>query len=111
MTHRHSQVHKIVLAALHYNENAENGQAVTHSGEPCWKVKCPKVRKAEASISSIKQAPTYGYVDHLYSLLEEYVNGGTLHALPVLPPHVTSTPYATDKASLVQSHLLRFWKQ
>ncbi|KAH6921057.1 hypothetical protein HPB50_027950 [Hyalomma asiaticum] len=48
------------LAALHYNENADKGQAVTLSGELRWRVKHPKARKGEASVSSIKQAPTYG---------------------------------------------------
>ncbi|KAH7986783.1 hypothetical protein HPB49_025756 [Dermacentor silvarum] len=47
------------LAALHYNENADKGQAVTLSGELRWKVKHPKARNGEASVSSIKQEPTY----------------------------------------------------
>lgn len=51
---------RTALAALHYNENADKGQAVTRSGELRWKVKHPKARKGEASVSSIKQAPTYG---------------------------------------------------
>lgn len=51
---------RTALAALHYNENADKGQAVTRSGELRWKVKHPKARKGEASVSSIKQEPTYG---------------------------------------------------
>ncbi|KAH6946234.1 hypothetical protein HPB50_012330 [Hyalomma asiaticum] len=99
------------LAALHFNENADKGQAMTLSGELRWRVKHQKARNGEASVSSIKQAPTYGYVDRLFGVLEEYANGATPCALPAEPPHVTSTFEPVEKTSLVQSHLSRFRKQ
>ncbi|KAH7954409.1 hypothetical protein HPB49_018262 [Dermacentor silvarum] len=102
---------RTVLAALHYNENADKGQAMTQSGELRWKVKHPKARNGEASVSSLKQEPTYGYVNRLFCTLEEYVNGGTLYVLPAKPPHVASSSGPVDKTSLVQSHLSRFGKQ
>ncbi|XP_049516299.1 uncharacterized protein LOC125942187 [Dermacentor silvarum] len=107
----HGMFARTALAALHYNENADKGQAVTLSGELRWKVKHPKARNGEASVSSIKQEPTYGYVSRLFCTLEEYVNGGTPYVLPAKPPHVASSSGPVDKTSLVQSHLSRFGKQ
>ncbi|XP_070390072.1 uncharacterized protein [Dermacentor albipictus] len=106
----HGMFARTALAALHYNENADKGQAVTLSGELRWKVKHPKARNGEASVSSVKQAPTYGYVNRLFCTLEEYINGGTPYVLPAKPPHVTSSSGPVDKTSLVQSRLSRFGK-
>ncbi|XP_077564047.1 uncharacterized protein LOC144179529 isoform X2 [Haemaphysalis longicornis] len=107
----HGMFARTALAALHYNENADNGQAVTRSGEPRFRVKNPKARKGEATASSIKEPPTYDYVARLFSLLEEYVSGGTPNALPVKPPHLTTALVSIDKAALVKSHLSRFGKK
>ncbi|KAH7954180.1 hypothetical protein HPB49_016122 [Dermacentor silvarum] len=102
---------RTALAALHYNENADKGQAVTLSGELRWKVKQPKARNREASVSSVKQETTYGYVNRLFCTLEKYANGGTPYDLPAKPPHVASSLGPVDKTSLVQSHFYRFRKQ
>ncbi|KAH7943462.1 hypothetical protein HPB52_008745 [Rhipicephalus sanguineus] len=99
---------RTVLAALHDNENADKGQAVTTSGELRWKVKYPKARKGEATASFVKQEPTYGYVDRLFDILNEYIDGAIPFALPAKPPHVTSALGPIDKTELVQSHLSRF---
>ncbi|KAH9384881.1 hypothetical protein HPB48_026911 [Haemaphysalis longicornis] len=38
------------LAALHYNENASRGQAVTQAGDEQFKVKMPKEREGHLSV-------------------------------------------------------------
>ncbi|XP_051515836.1 uncharacterized protein LOC127418939 isoform X4 [Myxocyprinus asiaticus] len=64
---------KLFLAALHYNEHADQRQACNQSGEPSVGVRWPKHKKGEYSLFSRKTAPTYNYVDTLLRLLLEEV--------------------------------------
>ncbi|KAH7967884.1 hypothetical protein HPB52_003735 [Rhipicephalus sanguineus] len=49
-----------------------------------------------------------GYVDRLFDILNEYIDGAIPFALPAKPPHVTSALGPIDKTELVQSHLSWF---
>ncbi|KAL3189117.1 hypothetical protein MRX96_003252 [Rhipicephalus microplus] len=42
---------RCAISALHYNENADNLQALTWSGELRWQVKHPKAKNGEATVS------------------------------------------------------------
>ncbi|KAH6920867.1 hypothetical protein HPB50_028142 [Hyalomma asiaticum] len=86
-----------VIAALHFNENADKGQASTKSGELRWRIKHPKARKGEAS-----------YVDRLLLTVEGFLSGSTPDSLSVEPPPVSSSLGDVDKTALIQSHLSRF---
>ncbi|KAL1472768.1 hypothetical protein MTO96_022784 [Rhipicephalus appendiculatus] len=48
------------LAILHFNENANKGEAITTEGLSQWKVKHPKARKGTAVACPVKAKPTYG---------------------------------------------------
>ncbi|XDV25779.1 hypothetical protein PO909_029637 [Leuciscus waleckii] len=50
---------RLLLAALHYNENADRKPACNESGDVSVRVRWPKFKKGEYSIFSMKTAPTY----------------------------------------------------
>ncbi|XP_048011496.1 uncharacterized protein LOC125245092 isoform X1 [Megalobrama amblycephala] len=58
-------LNRLLLAAFHYNENANR--------EPSVRVKWPKYKKGEHSIHYVKTAPTYNYVETMLRLLFEEV--------------------------------------
>ena len=51
---------RLLLAALHYNENSDRLQAVTKEGKPCYSIRFPKHKKGEYSVRKEKTAATYG---------------------------------------------------
>ncbi|KAL1473889.1 hypothetical protein MTO96_038395 [Rhipicephalus appendiculatus] len=99
-----------VLSALHYNENADNAQATTQSGELRWRVKHPKARHGEATVSSIKVDPSYKYVRRLLEAVQqdlcEHASGEYRLASP--PPPLTTFFGIVNKEGLVATHLSRF---
>lgn len=50
---------RLYLAALHYNENADRGQATTSSGDPRFKLSFPKSRKGECRARPVKTEATF----------------------------------------------------
>ncbi|XP_070177851.1 uncharacterized protein [Littorina saxatilis] len=65
----------LFLAALHYNENGDRGDAVDEEGNLKLIVTFPKAKKGEYSVRKSKGPPTYGYVsrllEHLFENLTE----------------------------------------
>ncbi len=51
---------RLLVAALHYNENSEREQARGSDGKPAFLVKYPKYKKGEYIIRAKKTTPTYG---------------------------------------------------
>ena len=53
-------IDRLLLAALHYNENSDRLQAVTKDGRPCYTIRFPKFKKGEYSVRKEKTSATYG---------------------------------------------------
>ncbi|XP_075538751.1 uncharacterized protein LOC142573108 [Dermacentor variabilis] len=53
------------LAVLHFNENAARHQALTRDGEQRWKIKSSKARRGHFTVTTVKEDPSYGYIDDL----------------------------------------------
>ena len=51
---------RIQLAALHFNENANQEQAVSPAGEPRYDLVFPKFKKGGYIVKKITKDPTYG---------------------------------------------------
>ena len=45
---------------MHYNENANRGQAKTKKGEKRFLLRFPKYKKGEATVVKLLKEPTYG---------------------------------------------------
>ena len=52
-------VSRLLLAALHYNENADRGYVVKADGTPATKVRWPKYKKGEFSVLRKKAPPKF----------------------------------------------------
>ncbi|KAI4816011.1 hypothetical protein KUCAC02_006130, partial [Chaenocephalus aceratus] len=51
---------RILIAALHFNENANRVQGVTKAGEAMYSIKYPKGRKGAEVLRRVLESPTYG---------------------------------------------------
>ena len=51
---------RLMLAALHFNENVNKEQAVTADGTPKWKVSYPKYKKGKEVVTKVTTKVTYG---------------------------------------------------
>ncbi|KAL1420535.1 hypothetical protein MTO96_000511 [Rhipicephalus appendiculatus] len=104
------QLARCLLSALHYNENSGRMQATTRGGDLRWQIKHSKARRGEPVACPIKELPTYAYVNHLLSAVEELLvcgsKGGT-DATPQ-PPHLSTTFGPVDKVVIVEGHRSRF---
>ena len=106
-----------LLAAMHYNENAQREQAVTKDGKARHSVHFPKYKKGGYIVRKLVNKTTYGYVD---SLMEQVVCECFSTRVTRKPPNTircTSTPNFVasaytrpEKAAAVQEHLSRFSK-
>lgn len=52
--------YRLLLAALHFNENSNRAQATLASGEGRYKISNPKYKKGEHTVKKIGVPPTYG---------------------------------------------------
>ena len=50
---------RLYLAALHYNENSDRGQATTSSGDLMFRLTFPKARKGECRAKPVKTEATF----------------------------------------------------
>lgn len=64
---------RIVLAALHFNENVRRGTATKRNGEPCKKISYSKHKLSEEIVRDIGIPPSYGKNDVNFPLF--YVEG------------------------------------
>ncbi|XP_043996833.1 uncharacterized protein LOC122844979 isoform X3 [Gambusia affinis] len=60
---------RMILAALHFNENMAKEQARKQDRAQRWKVSYPKFKKGGAVVRPVKESDTYDYVRHLMELV------------------------------------------
>ena len=60
---------RIILAAMHYNENAQRKQAVNKSGEPVYSLHFPRFKKGGFTVRPVRSTATYGYIIKLMDVL------------------------------------------
>ena len=53
-------IHRLLLAAFHYNENSDRSQASDCSGELQYKVSFPKDKQSGYTVKEIRVTTTYG---------------------------------------------------
>lgn len=108
---------RILIAALHFNENSQRPQAVTKENQLQWSVSYPKARKGQAVVKPVSVPATFTYVDKLltatvelrdempsYSAAKQHT--GILAANN--PANVASLLNKISKENAVQMHKSRF---
>ena len=77
---------RLMLAALHFNENVNKEQAVTADGTPRWKVSYPKYKKGKEVVTKVTTKVTYGkFIFHLafrQNSLTEHGSNATWNSSP-----------------------------
>ncbi|XP_039644212.1 uncharacterized protein LOC120551100 [Perca fluviatilis] len=104
---------RLYLAALHYNENADGGQATTSSGDPRFKLSFPKSRKGECRARPVKTEATFRFVDDLIDMIMEkvFVDPSSYRdeILKInIPPDPSSQYEHPDKEEVIASYVSRF---
>jgi len=56
---------RLLLAGLHYNENADRNQRVNNAGELVYRVRFPKFKKGGYTVSPVKEDATFGIFMYL----------------------------------------------
>ncbi|KAL3854388.1 hypothetical protein ACJMK2_013659 [Sinanodonta woodiana] len=114
-----SMLARLHLAALHYNENSNNAQAVTKTGHERWRVVYPKSKKGmEAVVKPCKVDPTFGYIILLkQSLMDFRQDLPTFTEACIVkkeasqyPPPLTASYKQFSKDELLMKHKSRFMK-
>ena len=68
-------IHRLSIAAIHYNENCGRQQLVTENGELCYNISYPKAKKGtEAMVKPRNGPPTYGKFFHFLHISQKKNN-------------------------------------
>lgn len=106
---------RLLLAALHFNENCNRQQALTQDGKPQWRISFPKARKGSAVAAEVKVPVTFAYIDDLLSavvnLRKQFPSYSKAkikvqHTQTVKPPPVAATAVRMLKQDVVSAHAL-----
>ena len=100
----YSYIHRLQLAALHYNENSKRGQAKTKTGNKRYAVHFPKYKKGGYIVRKLLAECTYGeslvnrsktivieivlfsdYVSELFTEVLKWVEGKNIPSDPKIP--------------------------
>lgn len=110
---------RVLLAALHFNENSNRAQAVNKQGDACWNVSFPKSRHGEPVVKDVKIPLTYNYINELLdevfqlrSTNQSYSKARNLHqeSSKLIPLPIASSHEKMDKKQLIIDHKKRFNK-
>ncbi|KAF3861257.1 hypothetical protein F7725_000035 [Dissostichus mawsoni] len=90
----------ILIAALHYNENANRVQDVTKTGEARFSINYPKGRKGAAVLRRVLESPTYEYAQELLEeIVKECTDKENKEASPLLFSSSSSFPSPSSPSS------------
>ncbi len=101
---------RLLLAAMHYNENSGRSQQQSKKGELQYAIAFPKYKRGGYIFRKILSNCTYNYVEALFeelieNLQQQHVNDCVEESNP--PPLCTSYTHPT-KAKAVKEHTTRF---
>ncbi|XP_056010401.1 uncharacterized protein LOC125682093 isoform X2 [Ostrea edulis] len=112
---------RLIVAALHFNENTSRVQAATKEGNMQFKISFPKFKHGEYSVRKRTVDSTYGYVTSLmtetFTSMEASVDATSPHQPPVSclpeiqPPPLCSNFVHPEKSEAVQHFRSRFMRK
>ncbi|XP_063730598.1 uncharacterized protein LOC134858557 [Eleginops maclovinus] len=104
-----------ILAALHFNENANREQRSRHDGEMMFNLRYPKYKKGGYIVRKVLQEPSFGYAEELMRMVEAMCRGEDYNGddfdipdpSPVTEP-LNASFEKPDKRAAVNAHMTRF---
>ncbi|XP_033725046.1 uncharacterized protein LOC117315024 [Pecten maximus] len=108
----YGMVCRLLLAALHFNENRGRDSAVTKDGTTLINIVSPNHKKGDYTVREVKTEPTYSYVHELLQSTLERVKTTTMKnsqdSLLDPPPAFCSTFCRPSKQEAIASLQSRF---
>ncbi|KAK3107635.1 hypothetical protein FSP39_018839 [Pinctada imbricata] len=109
---------RLLVAALHSNENAQRSQALKRDGTPRYRLSYPKAKKGEHCLKVVKEGCTYDYVmdlmEEAYDLRQGFQSYSLARkGLPMSnspPPPLTSQVNRVSLEEALARHKVRFNK-
>ncbi|XP_066263550.1 uncharacterized protein [Branchiostoma lanceolatum] len=114
-SHRGMQ-YRVILAAMHFNENANRAQRRRRDGEDMYSLHYPKAKQGGYIVRKVLEKPTFVYARELLDCVEAICSGdnyegdmleGLLVAAPV-PPPLNATFQKPQKEAAVREKVNRF---
>lgn len=105
---------RVLLAAIHQNENTERRQAITKGGDLRWKVAYPKAKKGDHTLKAVLDTCSYEYVDRLmeeiFGLRRRYPSYKVAQETfrQECPPPMAAFGNRVDKGEAVRRYRTRF---
>jgi hypothetical protein len=103
---------RLLLAALHYNENSNRAIATSHDGRLRYCIKFPKFKKGGHTVRGVPEECTFNYVTHLMNKVEERCISNTIDDDDdidvVKPPPMCAAFMHPAKNVAVNAHRSRF---
>ncbi len=106
----HGMHGRLLLAALHYNENRHRSQATTRDGTLRYAIKFPKFKKGGYCVRKVKCESTYVYVQWLMNAVADVCcDSSTVHDnISVALPPLSAACNRPNKQSAVAAHQSRY---
>ena len=102
---------RLLLAAMHYNENAGRRQCQNKKGKPEFTIAFPKYKKGGYIVRKVRTMCTYNYVDELFNaLVSRLISPEDIHEQQDMksPPPLCSNFDIPNKEVAVEEHTSRF---
>ncbi|XP_062600016.1 uncharacterized protein LOC134261608 isoform X2 [Saccostrea cucullata] len=109
----HGMQSRLLIAAMHFNENGQNLQATTKDGKPRYSITFPKQKKGDYTVKKIKTNNTYGYVESLMVEATSRVRDTPMprcepDEMPDDPPPLCADFLHPEKDEAIDHHVTRF---
>lgn len=109
----HGMQSRLLIAAMHFNENGQNLQVTTKDGKPRYSIIFPKQKKGDYTVKKIKTNNTYGYVESLKVEATSRVRDTPMprcepDEMPDDPPPLCANFVHPEKDEAIDIHVTRF---
>ncbi|XP_063052185.1 uncharacterized protein LOC134446823 [Engraulis encrasicolus] len=106
---------RVILAALHFNENANREQRSRKDGEKMFSLRFPKYKKGGYIVRKVLTEPSFGYAEELMQMVEAMCRGEDYSGddLDIPDPSPVPEPLSAsfekpEKRAAVKAHATRF---
>ncbi|XP_021351593.1 THAP domain-containing protein 1-like [Mizuhopecten yessoensis] len=111
VTDRHVQIKKLLLAALHFNENVSREQASLPNGEKRYRITFPKQENGDYTVRQVRTECTFNYVEDLMKATKQRVKLLQIQNCEVVgesPPPLCMNFVHPEKSEAVSGLMSRF---
>ena len=102
---------RLLLAALHFNENSSRGVKRNLDGSERHVVTFPKAKSGKYAVRQLCESSSYNYVnDILKTVIMMHESNNNVNSVAVVPPSICSAYLHPNKMQAIREHKSRFVK-